>query len=64
MQIPDKQTFRIDEVSELLSVPVRTLYYWISIGQIEAYRPGKRSLRVPRSELVRISLKTTLQETE
>jgi len=50
MQIPDKQTFRINEVSELLTVPVRTLYYWISIGQIEAYRPGKRSLRVPRGK--------------
>ena len=64
MQIPDKQTFRIGEVSELLSVPVRTLYYWISIGQIEAVRPGKRSLRVPRSELVRINEETTSNETE
>ena len=54
MKIPDKQAFRIDEVSTLLDVPVRTVYYQISIGQIEAFRVGEKSLRVPRGELLRI----------
>ena len=39
------------EVSEMLKLPIRTLDYLVSTGQIPFFRPGKRSVRFLKSRL-------------
>ena len=51
--IPDKARFRPDEAAEILEVSRKTIYDWISTGQMEAVRIGKKLLRIPREELVK-----------
>lgn len=51
--IPDKERFRPDEAAKILEVSRKTIYDWISTGQMEAVRIGKKLLRIPREELVK-----------
>jgi excisionase family DNA binding protein len=32
---------------------VKTIYSWIATGEMEAVRIGKRSLRIPREEIIK-----------
>lgn len=51
LQIPDKPSFRPDEAAVILNMSVKTIYSWISTGEMEAVRVGKKSLRIPRGEI-------------
>jgi len=58
--IPDKHSFRPDEVAKLFQLSTKTIYLWIEIGQLEAVRVGG-TLRVPRQALLDIQ-KPALEE--
>lgn len=51
--IPDKPRFRPDEAADILDVSVKTIYDWISTGQMDAVRIGKKLLKIPREEIIK-----------
>jgi excisionase family DNA binding protein len=48
-QLKAKEFLTVKEVSKLLNCSVRTIYYYIESGQIEAVNLGQRLTRVKRS---------------
>jgi predicted site-specific integrase-resolvase len=56
--IPKKLFFRADEVAEICSVDVRTVYNWHSEGRINGTKLPTGSLRFSRLSVVQF-LKTT-----
>lgn len=47
---PQKELFRPDEVAKYYDVSVRTVYFWIRTGQLEAVKVG-RLLRIPLQKI-------------
>lgn len=50
--LPDKPYFRVAEVSRLLAVPRRTVYYWIEIKLLKAHLPRSAKSKIKRSLIV------------
>lgn len=53
-RIPDKPYFRPDEVATIFGVSIRTVRRWIILGRVESVKVTERTIRVPRSSLVRV----------
>lgn len=55
-----KKLFRPDEVAQMLSVNVRTVYAWRAEGKLEGIKITNKCLRFPRQEVIHfISAKST-----
>ncbi|MGA2110155.1 MAG: helix-turn-helix domain-containing protein [Syntrophorhabdales bacterium] len=49
----DEKLLRVPEVSLIMGVHVMTVYLLVRRGELKAIRIGKRSIRVPESEIRR-----------
>jgi excisionase family DNA binding protein len=52
----NKDLLTPQEVAKILRVSVSTVYYWVSHGELDAYRVGttRKVIRIPRSAVDRI----------
>ena len=47
----DTEYYTVREAAEALRVSVPTVWRWVRSGQLTAYRVGKRSIRIHKSDL-------------
>jgi len=60
MELSTKSLLRPRKVAELLSVSLPTVYYWISIGKLEAIKLPGKTLRISREVIEELQSHTTL----
>jgi len=60
IELPNKKLFRPDELAEIFGVSKQTVYLWIETGELEAVRIGKKTIRIKRSEAMKM-VKPVLQ---
>jgi len=51
MIMHDTEYYTVREAAEALRVSVPTVWRWVRSGQLAAYRVGKRSIRIRKSDL-------------
>ena len=56
MNIPNKPTFRIDEVKKIFQVTDKTVRNWIAEGRLEAYKVGG-CVRIKRESILKCMIK-------
>jgi len=59
MTLPNRELLRVDEVADYLRVTNRTIYRWISLGELEA-KKVKTRIRISRNSVLKIE-KSTLE---
>ena len=47
--VPDKSLLRPDEIAQIFSVSVRTVYNWHAEGKMEGIKVSHKCLRFPRA---------------
>ena len=52
--IPDKKSFRANEVANIFDVSPRTVYRWIDEGKLNAKKIANTAIRISRNELTKI----------
>jgi excisionase family DNA binding protein len=52
--IPNKLTFRYDEVAKILGVSIATIYYWHSIGKLPAIKRVGKPMVFSRDEILKL----------
>jgi len=60
IELPNKKLFRPDELAEIFGVSKQTVYLWIETGELEVVRIGKKTIRIKRSEAMKM-VKPVLQ---
>lgn len=58
--LPPNPLLRPAKVAEILDVSLPTIYYWISIGKLEAIKLPGKTLRIQRSVVEELQQHTTL----
>ena len=58
--LPLKSLLRPAKVAELLDIPLSTIYYWISVGKLEAIKLPGKNLRISRSVVEELQQHTTM----
>jgi excisionase family DNA binding protein len=58
--LPPKSLLRPSKVAKLLDVPLSTIYYWITIGKLEAIKLPGNNLRISRQVIEELQSHTTL----
>jgi len=47
----DREYYTVREAAEALRVSIPTVWRWVRSGQLQAYRVGKRSIRIRKGDL-------------
>lgn len=54
IDIPEKRTFRPEEVAKMLDVSLPTIYRWCESGKLGFIRIGPRLMRIERKCVIKI----------
>ena len=58
--LPEKSLLRPAKVAEILDIPLSTIYYWISVGRLEAIKLPGKNIRISRLVVEELQRHTTL----